>query len=402
LSEELEQRVIERTRQLAATNEELRTEIIERKRVEEQNRKLLHELTERVKEVTALHGAMRILQQGGADTPTGLRKLVSLLPSAFQYPEIAAARIRLGQIEAATPGFADSPATLRSEFTTGNKQPGSIEVVYAEDRPPAAEGPFLAEERAFLNTLADMVRTFYDRQQAEKQLRASGEQLRALSQNLNSAREEEGMRIARELHDELGSALTSLKWDLESIDKLCSDAHDKFDFSSLREKVKGMVEIVDSTINSVRRISSELRPGILDDLGLVAALEWQAQQFEARAGIDCRFDSLLENIDLGREQATAIFRIFQEALTNILRHAQATRVSVLIEEEEGEIVLKVEDNGRGITEEEKTGPRSLGLIGMRERAHLAGGRLEIMGIAGKGTTLMLRVPLNSLSSNNQP
>lgn len=238
-----------------------------------------------------------------------------------------------------------------------------------------------------------------ERKRAEEQLRATGEQLRALSASLNSAREEEGARIARELHDELGSALTRLKWDLESVDKLCSKAGNQTDSSILREKIEGMVELIDVTINDVRRISSELRPRILDDLGIVAAIEWQAQQFKARTGIRCQFDSFIENTDLSQEQATAIFRIFQEALTNILRHAQATIVNIMIEEEEGEFVLEVKDNGRGITEVERTGSRSVGLIGMRERAHLAGGSIKITGVVGKGTVLTLRVPIHCQGSD---
>lgn len=138
---------------------------------------------------------------------------------------------------------------------------------------------------------------------------------------------------------------------------------------------------------------------IVDDLGIVAAIEWQAQQFKARTGIICQFDSFIENTDLSQEQATAIFRIFQEALTNILQHAQATRVNILIEEEEGEVVLEVKDNGRGIAEIERMGSRSVGLIGMRERAQLAGGSIKITGVAGKGTVLTLRIPIHSQGSN---
>ena len=137
-----------------------------------------------------------------------------------------------------------------------------------------------------------------------------------------------------------------------------------------------MMELIDATITTVRRISSELRPGILDDLGLVAALEWQAQQFAARTGIRCQFDAVVETHELSQEQATALFRICQEALTNILRHAQATRVTIMVEEGANELILEVKDNGRGITEEERTGSRSLGLIGMRERAQLIGGRID--------------------------
>ena len=232
-----------------------------------------------------------------------------------------------------------------------------------------------------------------DRKRAEEQLKVTSEQLRALSARLSSAREEEGTRIARELHDELGSALTSLKWDLEGIDKLCSEAGNQADVSQVREKMKEMMKVIDATLNAVLRISSELRPTILDDLGLLEAIEWQAQQFEARTGIVCQIDSFVENVDLSREKATAVFRILQEALTNVLRHAHATRVNITIAEEEAEFVFEIRDNGRGITEDEITGSRSLGLIGMRERAHLVGGRIEIIGVGEKGTVLTLRVPI---------
>jgi signal transduction histidine kinase len=233
-----------------------------------------------------------------------------------------------------------------------------------------------------------------ERRRAEEQLNITSEQLRALSARLSSAREEEGARIARELHDELGSALTSLKWDLEGmLLKLRSEPFSQADYSGLQEKIKGMVGLVDDMIGNVRRISSELRPSILDDLGLIAAIEWQAKQFESRSGIICKVDSLVDDLELNREQSTAFFRILQEALTNILRHAQASRVNILVEELDGELVLEIRDDGRGITEEEITGPLSLGLIGMRERTHLVGGRIEITGTAGRGTVLTLRVPI---------
>ncbi len=136
-----------------------------------------------------------------------------------------------------------------------------------------------------------------------------------------------------------------------------------------------------------------MRLSILDDLGLVAAIEWQAEQFEARTGISCLVESFVDNLDLSLEQDTAIFRILQEALTNIIRHAQATRVNILIQGN-GEFVLEVRDNGRGITEEENAATQSLGLLGMRERAHFVGGRIELTGVAGSGTVLTLRVPIH--------
>jgi PAS domain S-box-containing protein len=232
-----------------------------------------------------------------------------------------------------------------------------------------------------------------ERRQAEAQLLASREQLRALSERLRRAKEEEGIRIAREIHDELGSALTSLKWSLLRFDTVYSANPPAVRGTAGRKEIEEMVGLVDATINTVRRIASELRPGVLDDLGLVSAIEWHAQQFQELTGIVCRFESSLETVDLDREQATTIFRIFQEAMTNILRHAQASKVILLIEEEDGEFVLEIRDNGRGITESEKSGTRSLGLLGMRERAHSVGARIEINGIAGKGSVLLVRLPI---------
>ena len=157
-------------------------------------------------------------------------------------------------------------------------------------------------------------------------------------------------------------------------------------------KIRAMMSLLDTTMHVVRRTASELRPSVLDNLGLAAALEWQAQQFQARTGIMCRYNGAGEHLVLEQEQATAIFRIFQEALTNVLRHAQATRVDVMLEEKGTALLLTIRDNGRGMSEDRSGGLHSLGLLGMRERAHLLGGRLDITGSEGQGTTVLLRVP----------
>src|SRR5205085_565995 len=205
-------------------------------------------------------------------------------------------------------------------------------------------------------------RDITERKRAEERLREMTEQLRALSASLQSAREEEGIRIAREIHDELGSALAGLRWELESLDKAVSESGERSQLGALREKIETMIALTDTTVAAVRRISSELRPSILDDLGLAEAIEWQAQQFQARTGIVCRCECQVENLELDQQKSTAVFRIFQESLTNILRHAQATSVEIRMEEGAGELVLTVRDDGRGITEEEKTGRQALGLL----------------------------------------
>ncbi len=232
-----------------------------------------------------------------------------------------------------------------------------------------------------------------DRKEAEDHLKTSSEQLRALSASLQSAREQEATRIAHQIHDELGGILSGLRWELEALEKTIHQPAGTGQSKAIGEKLATMLGLTDTTINVVRRIASELRPSILDDLGLVEAIEWQAEQFQARTGIQCRCHFASPGIGLGNQQSTALFRIVQEALTNILRHAQATGVNVAIGEEDGDLVLTVADNGRGITEEERLGRNSLGLLGMQERAHLIGGRVDIAGLAGTGTTLHVRVPL---------
>jgi signal transduction histidine kinase len=230
------------------------------------------------------------------------------------------------------------------------------------------------------------------------ELEASTEQLRRLSANIQSARETEAARIARQIHDELGGILTSFRWEVAALEKLIHQTGDAGQVKVMQDKLIAMLGLTDTTINVVRRISSELRPNILDNLGLMEAIEWQTQQFQGRTGIQCRFDCAVQSIPLGEQQSTAVFRIVQEALTNILRHAQATRVCVALEEEDGVFILTVTDNGRGITQSETLNRDSLGLLGMQERAHLIGGRLDIVGLPGKGTTLRVRVPLSGTAT----
>jgi len=500
---------------------------------ESDNGSLLRDLAERVKELTALHSAARILQADWKETKTVLEQLVAIVPPAMQHPEATVARIQLGETGAATSDFANATSILRTLFTTADGQQGTIEIGFtngslfgvggqeiSSGHPAWGDGPFLIEECDLIRTIGEMLRTAYDRKlaedklrnkeqlfralienssdaialfradaaiiyaspstpqilgftteemvqfnafelihpdhkdiltlamaelirrpwasvtrqalvrhkdgswrwlegtlrnlleepsvgaivnnyrditdrkQAEEELRATSDDLRALSENILSAREQEGARIAREIHDELGSALTSLKWNLEEIDLAISTASDPSQLSPLHQRIAGMSRVMDTTINVVRRIASELRPSVLDDLGLGEALEWQAQQFQERTGLICSSDCSLYDVNLTDQQTTAVFRIFQEVLTNVLRHAQATHVRFVMQEDGDEFRLTITDNGRGITKEEKSGARSLGLLGMRERAYLVGGTVDISGIKGTGTVVTLKVPIS--------
>jgi signal transduction histidine kinase len=226
-----------------------------------------------------------------------------------------------------------------------------------------------------------------EREQSEERLRHSHDQLRALTGHLQFVREEERTRIAREVHDELGQALTGLKLDLSWLSGKFHGAR------GLQHKLKTMSGQIDATIHTVRRIATELRPGVLDSLGLAAAIEWQGADFQERTGIRCEVKIDVREPIQGRDFSTACFRIFQETLTNIIRHAKATRVNVHLEQDDHELILTVQDNGRGITEREIVHARSIGLIGMKERAAQVGGEVFFFGLPERGTTVTMRVPL---------
>jgi PAS domain S-box-containing protein len=233
-----------------------------------------------------------------------------------------------------------------------------------------------------------IIRDITERKRAEEELQCTLGELRTLSRRLEVVREDERTRIARELHDELGVRLTCLKMDLSRLRPIMSDASRP----KLEEKVLSMIEQVDTTIAAVQGLVAELRPGVLDDLGLVAAIEWQCQDFERRSGIRCLVDSSEEDIPLDSARATAAFRICQEALTNVVRHARAKEIRVHLDKIDGELLLEIHDDGQGILPEKVTDARSLGLLGMRERAGAVGGALRIVGLPGQGTTVTLRLP----------
>jgi len=227
-----------------------------------------------------------------------------------------------------------------------------------------------------------------ERARAEQQLRASLDQLRALAARLQSVREEERTSIAREIHDELGQACTAIKMDLALIRRKATRRQTR-----LLAKVNSATQLVDGMIVTLRRIASDLRPRTLDDLGLLAALEWQAQEFESRTGIRCRITLPKEPLELDAERSTAIFRIFQESLTNVARHAHATRVDARLERVSNDLFFEVHDNGKGFDAGDIKARNSLGLVGMQERAHLLNGELKLESVPGAGTSLALRIPL---------
>jgi signal transduction histidine kinase len=244
------------------------------------------------------------------------------------------------------------------------------------------------EERVHLRT-QELQLDIAKRIQTEERLQRSEVQLRDLTAHLQSVREEERAVIAREIHDTLGQLLTCLMLNLAWV-----AARLPHEQTAMQEKVQEMHTLLDSLIQSVRRIALQLRPAILDDLGLVAAIEWQAKEFRLRTGIACEFTNTLKERELDRDLVTTVFRILQEALTNVIRHAHATRVTIRLAEDAGRLCLTMADNGRGITAQELTDRHSLGLLGMRERALLLKGGVDIVGRPASGTTVTVSVPLS--------
>jgi PAS domain S-box-containing protein len=234
-----------------------------------------------------------------------------------------------------------------------------------------------------------LVRDISEVKRAEEQLERSQNRLRAFARKLQDIREEEQAKIARELHDEVGASLTALKLELSL---LTSNPEDK---SLVREKGKAMMELVDITIAEVQNLASGLRPRVLDHFGLIAAMEWQINAFRKRTGTICKVN-LPENVSLDPEQSTAVFRILQEALTNVARHAYATRIEVTLKIAGQMLLLEVADDGMGIEEAALSSPVSFGLLGMQERAAAFAGEVEIERALGNhGTRVKLRMPVKS-------
>jgi signal transduction histidine kinase len=249
------------------------------------------------------------------------------------------------------------------------------------------EDEVAARTEALLESNVRLNQEVSERIRKERQLEETTGQLRALAVQQESVREEERRRIALEVHDKLGQELTALKLGLRSLSKHIPDDE------GMKERIDQMSGSVDETIRTVRRISSELRPALLDDLGLAAALEWQLKAFGEQAMVETSLAASLDESYLNPATRVGLFRISQEALTNIARHSGASRVEVELSEQDGELLLAIRDNGRGAKSNELSNPSSMGILGMKERAYAFGGRVEITGEDGQGTSVMVKMPI---------
>jgi signal transduction histidine kinase len=280
--------------------------------------------------------------------------------------------------------------TLRQEISARKKAETSLReaqaVLELRVRERTAELAKLNEQLQ-----ADVAR----RQRTEEELQLSREQLRALAGRLQLVREEERSRIARDIHDVLAQELTRIKIDIAWMQRKLHQPLDKKLQKEMITKTAEMLEMTDSSITTVQRIASDLRPVGLDTLGLASAVEWQAQDFQKRTGLKCLVKLPEQELEIDSDRATALFRIVQECLTNVIRHAQAKRVQVTLEKVDSEISLEVRDNGVGISEAKINDPAAMGLLGMRERALQFGGSLRISGKPGRGTVVKVALPIGA-------
>jgi PAS domain S-box-containing protein len=258
---------------------------------------------------------------------------------------------------------------------------------------------YFKDERGRPLRMVGVIMDVTPRKQFEEELERSRAALRALAAQVQSVREAETTRISREVHDQVGAALSGINFDLDWLAAKISSEAPLPPRAAMLKRIQSASDCVNSTVKIVQRISEELRPSMLDSFGLGAAIEGHAHEFQKRTGIRCGVQSNVDGLKIDASRSIAVFRIFQEILTNVARHAKATRVTVGLQRKSDELILRVRDNGLGISQEALSDPKSLGLLGMRERALLVGGKVDIVGAQGKGTTVTLSLGIEAANTS---
>jgi signal transduction histidine kinase len=287
----------------------------------------------------------------------------------------------------------ETKKTILDLFSAGNESYLNTPLERTIQRPDGSR--CIIESAVFIyrtreNSIAVTISTdITSRKMIEEDLRKSHSQLRSLTSHIEKIREDERAAIAREMHDELGQILTSLKMNIAFTRKAVEAEHLEMKRENLLHELQTMNSSIDTAVAEVRKLITQLRPDLLDKLGLLAALEWYSEEFQKSTKISCSLKSAGAALSLSSEKDLAVFRIVQEAMTNIVKYAGASFVNIRLESGDNKLIVEISDDGKGISEEEIKGEKSFGLMGMRERAVLIGGKLEITGTPGRGTLVRL-------------
>jgi signal transduction histidine kinase len=389
----------------------------------------LHKLQERIKELTALHKTARILQNETLSPREVLQAVLSLLPPAWQYPEITQARICYRELNVTTSGFCQTAWIQSASFSTHAQHEGKIEIAYLEERPPEVEGPFLAEERELIESLADMLGSYFQQKATEQELQAAHDNLEQLVQQRTNELQRTNEKLAEEIvqHNQARQRIEEYQDKLRQLAtefslaeararrEIAVDLHDhiiqEFAFIKLRilqfrgdavfcgfeKNLEEIITLLEKAIQYTRNLTFEISTPILYELGLPAALEWLAEQYETRHKLPVVVKSQKLSIKLPEAIRVTLFKCVQELLTNAVKYAQAEHVTVSLNLKSNVLSVEVADNGCGfdLKQMESTGATQtgFGLFSIRERLRFFGGELHLQSTIGKGTTAILSVPV---------
>jgi signal transduction histidine kinase len=387
-------------------------------------------LTERVKELTALHGTARIIEDDRQSPTELLRQVLLLLPPAWQYPEITEARLVLGDIVVVTPGWRETPWTQVSRYVVSSGEEGRVEVCYTEERPDETEGPFLDEERALIDSIAEMLHRWFQHRAADSalerirtnleclvaertsalsnanaalkqevaehraaraEIEQAQERLREMSNALCIAGERERRSIAQALHDHVGQSLAFVRMRL-------LDLQGNAIFCGFEDDLAHVLRLLDGTLRYTRDLTCELSPPRLYELGLDAALEWLAEQYRAQHKVNVTYEGCEDARDLDEEGRTVLYAAAREFLANAIRHGHATKIQVSLQVADGLVRLEVRDDGIGLDSEssatEVTPGRAsrFGLFSIRERLRARKGAFQLTSSPGAGTAAIAEIP----------
>jgi len=394
------------------------------------NNKILHDLQERIKELTALHKSATILQDDSKNTEEIMEEIIKILPDSWQYPDIAAASITFEGRESKTDNFIRTAWRQSAFINTGNERTGIIEICYLQEKPPAFEGPFLKEERDLIDSLANMLSSYSERKKSkealkiawnemeekvlkrteelsrlnkaleeeiierkkvEEKIKKYQKELREMTLELSLAEERERRTIASNLHDHIGQALAIIKLKLSALQGNAI-------FCGFEQNIIDIRRLLDQTIQYTRNVTFELSPPVLYELGLIAAIEWLSEQSPEKYGLKVNLTTEGNHINLPDEIEIILFKAIRELLTNSAKHGHASLVNIHFKWHEHKIEVDIDDNGTGFDSKKSVSIKNtgFGLFSIRERIRYLGGYFDIRSEKGEGTEVKIIIPKKTL------